>query len=263
MMNPRTFTRFVFPMLCLMLSSACFWPAGTDTTELSGAVTQTWEALSAFTDQPSEEPPALELEDEPQPEEISSSDTPGLPLLHVTVDTNCRSGPGALYDYLGALLTGELAEVLARGSEPGFWVIENPDNPGTECWVGEQYAVIEGDTSRLPERTPPPPATPVDPDMALGSIAGFVYFDGNNNGHFGDPQDVPLVNALINLLNGDCPGHPPFLHAHVDNAGGYIFSDLPPGRYCVNPDNPTYLPATYEIDIDGQHAVGINFRTIP
>lgn len=261
MIRPRTLTILFIATLCLMLSTACLWSAQSTSTELSGAVTQTWEALNRFSGQPSEEPPTAV--DEPQEDEITPSDTPGPPMMHVTVATNCRSGPGTLYDYLGALLTGELAEVLARGSEPGFWVIENPDNPGTECWVGEQFAVIEGDTSALPERASPPTPTPEEYAPTLGSIAGFVYYDGNNNGHFGDPQDTPLVNALINLLEGDCPGHPPFRHAHTDSSGGYIFSDLPAGRYCVNPDNPTYLPATYEIDIDGQHAVGVNFRTVP
>jgi len=86
--------------------------------------------------------------------------TPSTPMISVSVDTNCRSGPGKAYDRVGALLVGETAEVLARDPSGLFWYIPNPDNPGGFCWVWGQYATIEGDTASLPVFTPPPTPTP-------------------------------------------------------------------------------------------------------
>jgi hypothetical protein len=184
--------------------------------------------------------------------------------MTVSVDTNCRSGPGLTYEYLGALMTYEEAVVLARGSEPGFWVIENPDNPGTECWVGEQYASIQGDTSGLPVRTPPPTATPEEPDTTPGSISGFVYFDGNNNGHYGDPQDAPIPGIVVFLQRGDCLTGTTILTSTTLVDGSYSFINLSPDTYCVKSSSPIYLPNDYEINLEpGQNVVGINFRSTP
>src|SRR5512139_2825351 len=33
--------------------------------------------------------------------------TPAIPLISVSVDTNCRFGPGKVYDFTGALLVGQ------------------------------------------------------------------------------------------------------------------------------------------------------------
>src|SRR5690349_9031722 len=38
--------------------------------------------------------------------------TNAIPLISVTVPTNCRVGPGKVYDRVGALLVGEVAEVV-------------------------------------------------------------------------------------------------------------------------------------------------------
>jgi hypothetical protein len=252
-------------MLGLFLSSACLWPTAATSSDLAGAVTQTWEALSAFGQQATEAPP--QPVDESATEEEAAptmGSTPGPPMMSVSVDTNCRSGPGLLYDYLGALMTYEQAEVLAIGSEPGFWVIENPDNPGTECWVGEQYASIQGDTTGLPIRTPPPTATPEVPDTTPGSISGFVYFDGNNNGHYGDPQDAPIPGIVVALQRGDCLTGTTIQTSTSLVDGSYTFINLPADLYCIRIFNPIYLPHHYEVNLDpGQHVVGINFRTTP
>ena len=86
--------------------------------------------------------------------------TPSTPMISVSVNTNCRTGPGDAYDRVGALLVGETAEVLARDPYGLFWYIPNPDRPGGFCWVWGQYATITGDTSSLPVFTPPPTPTP-------------------------------------------------------------------------------------------------------
>ena len=86
--------------------------------------------------------------------------TPSVPTLTVTVDTNCRTGPGKIYDRIGYLLVGEVAEVIAKDPSGLFYYIRNPDNPNGYCWVTGQYAVVSGNVSVLPIYTPLPTPTP-------------------------------------------------------------------------------------------------------
>ncbi len=86
--------------------------------------------------------------------------TPSVPLISVSLATNCRSGPGKAYDIEGALLVGEFAEVYGRDPTSKYWYIRNPD-PGVEfCWVWGEYATISGSPLLLPVLTPPPTPTP-------------------------------------------------------------------------------------------------------
>lgn len=86
--------------------------------------------------------------------------TAAVPMISVTTNTNCRTGPGAIYDYRGALLVGESAEIVARSSIGNYWYIVNPDRPGEFCWLWGEYAVTTGNTGVLPAFTPPPSPTP-------------------------------------------------------------------------------------------------------
>jgi hypothetical protein len=86
------------------------------------------------------------------------SPTPQRPLVHVTRDTFCRLGPG--YPPLGILEVGEKAEIFARDFWTNYWFIENPTDPGVECWIWSAYATPEGSTEGLPIYTPHPTFTP-------------------------------------------------------------------------------------------------------
>lgn len=86
--------------------------------------------------------------------------TPPVPLISVSVATNCRTGPGKIYGYEGALLVGETAEVLARDPTGNYWYIRNPDSAGDLCWLWGNYATIVGNVTHLPIYTPPPTPTP-------------------------------------------------------------------------------------------------------
>jgi hypothetical protein len=90
----------------------------------------------------------------------SFTPTPSVPMVMVSVDTNCRSGPGQQYDIIGALMVGEQAEVVGAAMGGGYWIIPNPDRAG-ECWLWANYATVVGQTEGLPKYTPPPTPTPV------------------------------------------------------------------------------------------------------
>lgn len=95
---------------------------------------------------------------------------PGAVQVRVSVPTNCRVGPGLPYLRVGALLVGEVAEVVGRHATRDYWVIRNPDRTGETCWLWGQYATLTGDTSGLAVMTPPPVPTP--------SPAFDVSYDG-------------------------------------------------------------------------------------
>lgn len=89
----------------------------------------------------------------------ASTVAPSVPVVMVSVDTNCRTGPGTNFNYLTALQVGEQAEVIGKYTvvNPTYWIIKK----GTiTCWLWGQYATVQGDTSTLPEMVSPPTPTP-------------------------------------------------------------------------------------------------------
>jgi hypothetical protein len=89
--------------------------------------------------------------------------TSGTPMISVSVDTNCRVGPGAIFERVGILLVGETAEIVGREPRGEYWYIRNPDEGAEFCWVWGEYATITGNTLPLLYLSPPPP-----PSASLG-----------------------------------------------------------------------------------------------
>ena len=87
--------------------------------------------------------------------------TPLIPLVSVSVNTNCRVGPGKVYDRVSALLRGEVAEVVGRDAIANYWLIRNPHSGPEFCWLWGEYAMLTGNFMSLPIFTPPPTPTPV------------------------------------------------------------------------------------------------------
>jgi hypothetical protein len=101
--------------------------------------------------------------------------TSSVPLISVSVDTNCRTGPGKVYDRVGGLLVDETAEVIARDPTYQYWYIRDGESPTGFCWVWGQYATVIGNTSILPIFTPPPSPTPAPSfEMAYAGVDSCV-----------------------------------------------------------------------------------------
>ncbi len=96
--------------------------------------------------------------------------TSNVPLISVSIATNCRVGPGKAYEQVGALLVGVKTEIIARSPDGNYWYIRNPDKASSYCWVWGEYATVEGDAAALPIFTPPPSPTPV-PEFLVAYIA--------------------------------------------------------------------------------------------
>jgi len=181
--------RYAFILLILILLSGCNFPTAGEPTEVDeGAIrTSVAETLAAqigeVTTEPPVEPPPLQDTEAPPPEpeeptwtepvpptetptftpslepSITPSQTSSVPRVSVSLDTNCRKGPGLGYDQIGVLLVGESAVIVAQDETGNYWIIENPDKAGT-CWLWAQYATVSGNVSGLPLLTPPPSPTP-------------------------------------------------------------------------------------------------------
>lgn len=96
--------------------------------------------------------------------------TSSVPIISVSVDTNCRLGPGKVYERVGGLLVDETAEVIAKDPTGEYYYIRDPESPTGFCWVWGYYATVIGNTSIIPVFTPPPSPTPA-PSFEL-SYAG-------------------------------------------------------------------------------------------
>ena len=83
--------------------------------------------------------------------------TPSTPMISVSEDTNCRTGPGRLYERVGILLVGETAEIVGLEPRGEYWLIRNPDSGPEFCWVWGEYATVTGNTFTLLIHTAPPP----------------------------------------------------------------------------------------------------------
>lgn len=95
--------------------------------------------------------------------------TPETTRVTVSVETNCRSGPGLPYDILGVLPVGQSAEVIGRNAYGDTWIIRLPSNPVIICWLWGQYATVTGNTSGLTVYIPPPTPTPA-PGFSLSYL---------------------------------------------------------------------------------------------
>jgi hypothetical protein len=84
-----------------------------------------------------------------------------VPQVSVSVATNCRVGPGKVYDRVGALLVGQVAEVVGRDYTGNYWYIRNPNQSNGFCWLWGEYAAVTGNFAALPMFTPPPTPTPM------------------------------------------------------------------------------------------------------
>lgn len=158
--------------------------------------------------------------------------TPAPPRLTVSVDTNCREGPGEVYERVGYLRVGEEAEVLGRSTAGDYWYVRLPD--GATCWLWGQYATVTGDTGSVPQMTPPP--TP-----GLAVITGVVFHDTNGNGRQ-DSGEGPFADLRVELsaaTGGRCSA--PLLKVVYTDAQGRYTIEVEPATYCVSlPGGPPW-----------------------
>ncbi|MFV1858215.1 MAG: SdrD B-like domain-containing protein [Anaerolineales bacterium] len=176
--------------------------------------------------------------------EPGAGDSSGVPHVTAVTDTNCRSGPGTVYEVVGYLLEGESARVEGRDEEGVWWWVQLPKRLD-DCWVTDVTVNINFSPDELPYVPPPP--TP-------GSIGGRVWHDecgledgaptsgcveaeggGYQANGLIEPEESGIAGVLVMLGNGACPSTG-LAFAGTGDDGTYAFSGLPTGTYCISVD---------------------------
>lgn len=128
----------------------------------------------------------------PPPPTSTTTPAPPMPLIQVTVATNCRSGPGPSYPQLTYLPVGEYATIYGRNAASTWWLIPNPATGTGYCWIWGGYALINGSVSGVPVIEPPPAPTSTPVAGFTVNYTGFrncggdwwVQLDVKNTGDF-------------------------------------------------------------------------------
>jgi hypothetical protein len=129
---------------------------------------------------------------------VTYTPTPSIPMVVVSVGTNCREGPGKVYNLLDGLRVGEQAEIVKLApTGVDYVVIKRPHGSG-ECWLWLQHATITGNTSYLPiAAIPPRPTLTVAPiTTSTATLAPPSPFAGDwTMGIFGKVYVVTLLQT--------------------------------------------------------------------
>lgn len=175
------------------------------------AVSQTFEAHTQIARAVGQTMAALVTDTPERPSETplpTFTNTPELPRVSVSVDTNCRWGPGQVYDYLGGLMVGEMDEIYARDPTGRYWYIRNLDAPGF-CWIWGEYASVTGDTSVLPVYTPQPTPTPSPTPTSTTT-----------------PTTVPLAAFTVSYYGKSTCGATYLLKFQISNTGSVPWESI-------------------------------------
>jgi len=179
------------------------------------------------------------------------------PAVQVSVDTNCRSGPGKVYTYLGALLVGEEANIYGKDPSGSWFYINNPDLEESFCWIWGYFANTSGNTAPLPIYTPGPTPRP-DPNFSVGfrevetcggawqlefeiynngvyplnSVSSYVQ-DTETNANSGDSSSntftrktVCAVDSSKDVLDPSATGYTVSLDLSNDPTGHLVFASI-------------------------------------
>jgi hypothetical protein len=194
--------------------------------------------------------------------------TPTQPTITANQNTNCRKGPGSIYERVGSLMIGQTALVFGRNSNSSWWYIENPTRPGNYCWVWGGSTTVSGATAELPVFTPPPPpvtATTTAPASGVAfelSYAGkhkcggdwYAYFRIKNNGSKAfESVAIKLTNLTTDTTLSSTSSNNPFLSGTAK---------CPPGEDSLEPGKTAYLAGFIgNVDKNHQLKVGITICT--
>lgn len=183
----RNIALFVVLVVFLFSLTACNFPLGDGgesdsqvktAVALSVALTQlagTQNAVGA-TDAPIIElPTAAPVTQLPSATPLPSM-TPTLAGVWLTVleNTNCRSGPGTMYDWITLIKAGQMAEAIARNPVNDYYYVRNPNSSSGYCWLWSQYSSISGNITTLPVFTPQPTPTVASPTPAADLSINYL-----------------------------------------------------------------------------------------
>lgn len=122
--------------------------------------------------------------------EPSATSTLEPARAEVVRESNCRVGPGGLYDLVVKYEVGQQLNVVAKDLGGGYWFVQNPEKMEEQCYLLAQNIKITGDTELLPKFTPLPSPTAAPYFEAtfrkfdICENRNYVVFDIENLGSF-------------------------------------------------------------------------------
>ena len=136
-----------------------------------------------------------------------------MPQVMISGNTNCRTGPGSVYDWLHTYLAGQQALLTGKNADGTFWFVSDQNGINPDCWLWGKYATPVGDTAYVPVFTPPPTPTP-NPDFSVsyeGSDCGagscWLWFKIDNTGSIAwesvlvYTKNVVTYDVAVNVSN--------------------------------------------------------------
>ena len=178
-MTRRSAVSILLAAATLLILAACNLqfavPAGevdrASTATLAALATQVAGTLQAIPPAPSDTPipPASET-----PTPLPTSIPPTQEgMARVNENTNCRTGPGTVFDHDYTALKGSALRIVGRTTAADYVIVEVPGEPGHTCWLWTRYVDVSGDLSLLPISTSPPTPTP-----GLQFTISYAYLEG-------------------------------------------------------------------------------------
>ncbi len=82
------------------------------------------------------------------------------PVVTLTKNSNCRKGPGTVYDVFTSYFAGQELPVVGKNTDGTWWVVEDPKLQGRRCWISDANVSIAGNTDCLTVVPAPPTPTP-------------------------------------------------------------------------------------------------------
>lgn len=142
----------------------------------------------------------------PTPIDPKSLQTPppaGVTTVSVSVNTNCRSGPGVNYERMDIVYVGQDVEVLGVDTSGAYYIVRSPN--GSTCWLWSHYATLHGEQDSLVVMTPPAPPQTIVIDDWQDEIFIKISEEFSWQGHWvtgapGGQSHADWYNAQI----GDC-----------------------------------------------------------
>ena len=97
----------------------------------------------------------------------------GASQVKALVDVACPFGPGSLYERMFLLRRGQIADVVGRSADGGYWILRNPDRPDRFCWVESFTVQLLRLTGILPVMTPPLSRAKSKPPVVTPIVTGI------------------------------------------------------------------------------------------
>jgi hypothetical protein len=148
---------------------------------------------------------------------VSPTATEGPPIFTTTVNANCRTGPGTIYDVVRILPTGTTEEIVGKDVSEIWWVVED----GPRCWISTATGTVNGDTSDVPVfPAPPTPTTAPTPTFTITPSPTLEIFLPPPRTRITLPPLVTTVTVTADETSytGPCP-HRFYWHATASATG--------------------------------------------